>query len=81
MRDMDFLFDDLKNVLKIDSSLASIDEIKDLCDVRIKTHTKLIAQNFNMPFYVGGIGHMSDFCHIQESYELNEYKKILLRCI
>lgn len=75
------LIDDLNYYMEIDSNIIDTTEIINLSKLDLKNHTKLIAENFNIPFYTGGIVHMSDFCYIHESYSLDGYIKTLNKCI
>lgn len=74
------LIDDINYHFEIDSSLSDPDELDNLTTSDLKKHTKLIAENFQIPFYTGFVGHMSDFCHIHESYSFKEYNNIIKRC-
>lgn len=74
------LIDDLNYQMEIDSSVADYDELINLSNKDLKKHTLLIAENFDQPFYIGGIGHMSDFCHIHESYSLKGYAIVINSC-
>lgn len=68
--------------IKVPSNLYNIVEetiapISDINTKKLKEHTKMIVQEFNMPFYAYGISELNRFCHIHDSYSTKKYEYIM----
>ena len=43
----------------------------------LKQHTKMMVEEYNMPFYPYGICELNRFCHIHESYSKKKFEQIM----
>lgn len=67
---------------KVSSDLFNIVEekvanINNISNKKLKQHTKMIVQEFNMPFYAYGVSELNRFCHIHDSYSIQKYEYIM----